>query len=620
MHQLRSGAAEQPNMSPRLDLIGEQKRLASLERLAVVGTGPEPEFDEITAIATHMADCPMAAIYFVDGHQAWFKSTAGFSKLTAPRDDSVFDWTISGTDTFVVPDATLDSRFDLSGIFECAEVVVACAAVPLVLPSGDAVGALAVFDVVPHEFTPNELASLETLGRQVVAQLVLRDMSNRRAAENEELQQARRSIARRSNLDELTGLLSRRGITAEIERLRSTFTGPMGVLLCDIDRFKLINNSLGEDAGDSVLRIVAERVRSSLRANDVIGRVGADEFVVFLPGVAPTDLEMIADRLRTNIEQPIPVSSPPLRITASIGTAIEPTAELSAGRLHLNADNAMYSVKQLGGGQVCNAGEAAPHRELTLNFEGEQFVRTKVAERALEMYYQPLVDAVTHHIHGYEALMRWTGPGPEGLTVQGFITIAEMIGLMPDLGRHVLGLGCSAAARWQADQPGVRVSINVSPSQLVPDFIDQVDQELEASGLAPNLLIVEITESSSVHDLAAAHEVVTALHRRGVGISLDDFGTGFASMSQLVEFPFDEVKLDRSFCASEDPSSIAVVRASISLAHSLGATVVAEGIETERIKDRIGKLGVDTFQGYLFGRPAPEHRRATRTEHAVAAA
>lgn len=599
-------------MAHRLNLIGEQNRLLALERLTVVGTGPEPEFDEITKLASHMCDSPMAAVTLVDHEQVWFKSTHGFSMVAMARDGSFCDWTISDEATLVVPDASGDPRFDLNHLVSGPTEVQACAAVALRLPSGHAVGTLSVFDHRPRDFTPNELASLQTLGRQVLAQLTLRDMSNRRAETNAELQKARKWIATRSNMDELTGLLSRRGITAEIERLRSTFDGPMGVLLCDVDRFKLINNSLGEAAGDSVLRIVAERVRVSLRSDDIIGRVGADEFVVFLPGIESADLEMIADRLRANIEQPIPVTSPPLRITASIGTAIEPTAELSADRLHLNADTAMYRVKALGGGQVRNAGVTAkPTGEQPLDFESEQFVRNKLAERELEMYYQPLVEATSYEIVGYEALLRWTGDAPPGLNVQRFINIAEEIGLMADLGSYVLAEGCRAAARWQDAQPGVQVSINVSPSQLVPDFVDQVDHELVLSGLAPGLLKVEITESSSVHDLELARTVVGALHGSGVRVSLDDFGTGFASMAQLVEFPFDEVKVDRSFCSSEEPSAIAVIRASVSLAHSLGASVVAEGIETEKERERIGKLGVDTFQGYLFGRPAPEHRRVT---------
>ena len=421
-------------MSHRLDPIGEQQRLVALERLTVVGTGAEPEFDEITALASHMCACPMAAVTLVDEHQVFFKSTNGFSMIMMERDGSFCDWTISEAETMVVKDATVDQRFDLNGLVSGGTEVRACAAAPLRLPSGHVVGTLSVFDTELHDFSPNELVSLETLGRQVVAQLTLRDMSNRRAAENEELQRARRSIITRSNIDELTGLLNRRGIAAEIERLRSAFSGQMGVLLCDLDRFKLVNNSLGEATGDSVLRIVAERVRLSLRADDIIGRVGADEYVVFLPGIEPSDLEMIAERLRLSIEQPIPVTSPPLRITASIGTAIEPTAELSADRLHLNADYAMYSVKALGGGRVRNAGVTAKTGgDQPLDFECEQFVRNKVAERELEMYYQPLVDSTTYEIRGYEALLRWTGAGPDGLNIQRFINIAETIGLMSDL-------------------------------------------------------------------------------------------------------------------------------------------------------------------------------------------
>lgn len=595
---------------------GERQRLKALDHLAVLGTPPEAEFDDIARIAGYMCNSPMAAITLVGEDMVWFKSTSGFELDCVPRTGSLADAVTTDGSTIVAADTGAVSQYTESDHVAGTDGIRSCAGTPLQLLSGDVVGALCVYDTEPRILTPNETVALETLARQIVAQLTLRDMSNRRKRENSELQAARRSIATRSSLDELTGLLSRRGIAAEIERLRATYDGPMGVLLCDLDRFKLINTSLGEETGDTVLRVVAERIRESLRSNDIIGRVGADEFVVFLPAIEPSDLAMIAERLRRRIEAPIPVYNPPLRITSSIGISIEPTADLSADRLHLNADYAMYTVKRQGGGQVCNAGVSTEAQEMRHQFECEQFVRGAIAEQNIVMHYQPLVDSLTHEPHGYEALLRWNGTAPDGLNPQTFVDIAESSGLIGNLGDQVLNQACAAAAQWQDEQPGVGVSVNVSPTQLVPAFVDTVEETLGRNKLDPQLLTVELTESSAVRDLDMAHDIVAELHRRGMRISLDDFGTGFASMAQLVDFPFHELKVDRSFCQSDEASSIAVIRASISLAQSLDAAVVAEGIETEAVRDRVVGLGVDILQGYYFARPAPLDRRGLRPERA----
>lgn len=599
------------------DPVEEEMRAAALSRLSLAGENDDPEFDEIVRIATHMCSTSMAAITFVDDNVVWLGAATGLSMTSTPREGSFCQAAIRAASPLVIENALEHEQFKNNPLVTGPAQVRYYAAAPLALPTGETVGTIAVFDQEPRAPTANELASLSTLARQVVAHLMLRDVSNRRRAENLELQAVRRSIVMQSNLDELTGLLSRRGISAEIERLRAGFDGPVGVLLCDLDRFKLINNSLGEAVGDRVLQVVAQRVRATLRSNDIIGRVGADEFVVFLPAIALIDLETVASRLQVSLEQPIPVADPPLRITASIGTAIEPTAHLSTDRLHLNADYAMYTVKQQGGGRVINAGQAKESSgDHLAEFEREQFVRTVVAEGLIEMFYQPLVDAVTYEPHGYEALLRWLGESPDGLNPQEFINIAEQCGLIEQLGVQVLAHACAAAAEWQDEQPGVGVSVNVSPTQLVSEFVTVVDNALQTSGLDPALLTLEITESSAMCDLDVAHDIVRELYERGIRISLDDFGTGFASMAQLVEFPFHELKIDRSFCMSDQPSSLAVIRASVSLAETLGASVVAEGIETEPVRDRLIGLGANILQGYHFGRPAPLDRRALRPDRA----
>jgi diguanylate cyclase (GGDEF)-like protein len=410
--------------------------------------------------------------------------------------------------------------------------------------------------------------------------------------------------------DELTGLGNRRLLYEAVER-QVGHAGPLAptaVLLLDLDSFKELNDVLGHAVGDSLLIEVASRLRETIRAGDVIVRMGGDEFAILLEGPADaTTAQAAATRIRSALERSFLLDGIELHVGASIGAALYPEHGDDAQTLLRRADIAMYDAKSRGNSyQVYDpeSEDADTRARLVLLEE----LRHAIANGEIEVHYQPKAALVTGEILGAEALVRWRHPTRGLLAPGAFLAAAERIGILPALTRLVLGQALSDCAAWRAAGHDLSVAINLATSDLHdPGLPGEVAVLLARHGTRPGGLHIEITEEGVLSDPIRARAVLEAISAAGAVISLDDFGTGYSSLARLAELPVDELKIDRSFVAHmmTDPGHGAIVRSTIHLAHDLGLNVVAEGIELQSQWDRLAELGCDEAQGYLLSRPLP---------------
>jgi diguanylate cyclase (GGDEF)-like protein/PAS domain S-box-containing protein len=401
-------------------------------------------------------------------------------------------------------------------------------------------------------------------------------------------------------LDRLTQALAR------LDRTGST----LGLLFVDIDRFKLVNDSLGHLAGDRMLLAMADRLRSTLRTGDTLARFGGDEFVILCEGLVG-ELEALgmAERIKLALVRPLSWGGGELIVTVSTGIATASSAKVSAESLMRNADAAMYRAKEVGRAQSSVFARSMRARAL-VRLNTESSLRQAITECELELHYQPIVTLPEVKVTGMEALVRWRHPTRGLIGPDEFIAIAEETGLIVPLGAWVLREAVQQAVTWQ-QRPGhadLQMSVNLSARQIAqPNVVEMVAEVLEASGLAPQCLELEITESTLMGDARTSIAILNALKEVGVGLSVDDFGTGYSSLAYLKRFPVDELKIDQSFVQGlgQDPEDTAIVRAIVSLASALGLTPVAEGVETSLQLAALLDLGCSRAQGYLFARPGP---------------
>ena len=378
------------------------------------------------------------------------------------------------------------------------------------------------------------------------------------------------------------------------------------VLCLDLDRFKAVNDTLGHLVGDDLLRQVADRLRACVREGDVVARLGGDEFALVLLDISePSEINALAIHIVEMIGASYEIGGHQINIGASIGVAIAPGNGTTSHDLLKNADTALYGAKANGRGMACFY-EASMNEALQLRRALEMGLRQAVIREEFQLHYQPLVDAHSRCIVGFEALLRWPYAEP-GMHQPGeFIPIAEACGLIGEIGRWVLRRACQDAASWPGD---LRVSVNLSPLQFKGrDLVDDIRAALADSGLPAGRLELEITESALLQDSDAVMAVLGEIKKVGALVSMDDFGTGYSSLSYLQTFPFDRVKIDRSFVKDllHDRNSAAIVRAIVGLSGALGIAVTAEGVETEEQAAELASGHCTSLQGYLFSRPVPK--------------
>jgi diguanylate cyclase (GGDEF)-like protein len=428
----------------------------------------------------------------------------------------------------------------------------------------------------------------------------------------EGLEAANRQLRHLATHDALTGLPNRvlledrlAQAVAHADRNAQQFA----VLVLDLDRFKLINDSLGHRAGDELLNEVARRLSGVVRNIDTVARVGGDEFVLVLsPTPDRLDVEQIARRAIEALNAPISISGVDLHTSASVGIAFYPADGTSADKLVAHADAAMYCAKQKGRNnlQCFESGMDTVTRE---RVKLESDLHGALAQNQFELHYQPKVDAATDTFHSAEALIRWRHPERGIIMPNDFIPLAEECGLINAIGEWVLREACRQCKAWQREGLlPLRVAVNVTASQFRQgNLLGIIRQTIDGAGLDPHFLELELTESAVMTNPEESAGILEQLSRMGVLVSVDDFGTGYSSMSYLRRFPIDKLKIDRGFVKDlmtrRDDASI--VQAIISLAHSLRLKVVAEGVETSEQLDSLKSMGCDQYQGYHFSPPLP---------------
>ena len=409
--------------------------------------------------------------------------------------------------------------------------------------------------------------------------------------------------------DMLTGIPNRLHFRGEIERMlgevhHNTCDG-FALIWLDLDRFKHVNDTLGHPVGDGLLKAVAERLNRSIRQTDHLARLGGDEFALLLPStVNAHHAEVVAKRILRTISEPYNIFGHEVKIGVSIGIALAPNHGKDVETLLTNADLAMYDAKTSGRGRYAfysaeKKGEMAQRHELAAALSNA------IELDQLLLHYQPIVDIHERKVIRLEALLRWEHPVKGMVSPADFIPLAEETGLIVDIGRWVISRACQDASNWPQD---IGVSVNLSAVQIERSDVEEiVTTELANSGLAPSRLELEVTESMLLRDDARTIKMMLALKARGVRIALDDFGTAYASMSYLRSFPFDEIKIDRSFIHDlpHGRGSVAIVKAVSGLAASLDMETVAEGVETIEQVHAIHRAGCSGIQGYYFSRPVP---------------
>jgi diguanylate cyclase (GGDEF)-like protein len=482
-------------------------------------------------------------------------------------------------------------------------------AFPLI-KGGNVFGVLIVHSTELGTFTPELIDLLQRLADNVSFALANFDHAEEKARADQQIEY----LATHDSLTDLPNrVMFNQLMHFAIEAARR-HDRRFAVLFIDLDRFKIINDSLGHEAGDSLLVEIANRLRSSLRACDVVARLGGDEFVVILEETADSnDIEDVARNLLSVLAQPLLLSGHECHATASIGIAMYPADGTDVQTLTRNADMAMYLAKEDGKNGFRFFSKEIKTQSI------ERLTLETALRRALErdqfaLHYQPKVDMATRQITGVEALLRWTHPDLGVLPPMQFIPLAEETGLIVPIGRWVLQEACAQNAAWQGH--GLRpisMAVNLSPRQFADEhLLRDIDEALGTSGMSPALLQLEVTESMVMQNVSRAIKVLKAIQHRGIRLAIDDFGTGYSSMSLMKQFPIDTIKIDRSFVRdlAEDSEDQAITEAIIRMGKALGMMVIAEGVETTEQETFLRDHACDEMQGFLFSKPVPPQQLA----------
>ena len=449
-----------------------------------------------------------------------------------------------------------------------------------------------------------------TIQLETINQKLQQEISDRQKAEQQLVHDALH--------DGLTGLPNRTLLMDRIDfALQHTQRKPgylFALLFIDLDRFKVINDSLGHLIGDKLLMAIAKLLSECLRNVDTVARLGGDEFVILLDDIQDiTDATQISDRLQAKLTLPFILENQTIVTSASIGIALSSTGYQNSSQILRDADIAMYRAKDQGKARY-EVFDQSMYLQNLQNIELEHDLRLTLKKKELTLYYQPIISLENNILAGFEALIRWQHPQKGFISPVEFIPVAEDTGLILSIGNWVLTEACQQLARWQqqyAAMPEIanlKISVNVASQQLQePGFIEKLDKLLLKTSLNPGCLRLEITERVLVDSEQNTQNTLSEIKKRKIKLSIDDFGTGYSSLSYLRRLPIDNLKIDRSFVDSiySDSESFEIVKTIITLAHTLGMDAIAEGVETVEQVEQLKALGCEYAQGYLFAKPLP---------------
>ncbi len=454
------------------------------------------------------------------------------------------------------------------------------------------------------------ITTLAGLSIALIVSVLDARLASRTAALAASLAEANHELTHLAMHDSLTKLPNRILLEDRLHQATENakrYHGLFSLLFLDLDGFKAVNDSFGHSVGDRLLVEVAQRIRACIRARDTIARIGGDEFVILLDAEEPASAAVVADKLVTTIRQPFMIGELELRVSASIGIAIYPGAD---GRRDLlkDADAAMYHAKEMGRNCYC-------FFETSMNADAQEQLQLlhdlhlALERHELVLHYQPKFDAASRKLMGAEALVRWKHSTRGLIPPNDFIPMAEKSGLIVPIGEWVLDEACRQMSEWRRfGSNNWTIAVNLSPLQFGhPGLIPMVLDTLQRHAMEPRCLTLEVTESTAMRDVDASMAVLQQIYSMGVNISIDDFGTGYSSLLHLKRLPASELKIDRAFVhgVAKDGEDAAIVSAIVALGKTLNLKVVAEGVETTWQQEFLTRLGCDSLQGFLLGRPMP---------------
>ncbi|HEX8688620.1 MAG TPA: EAL domain-containing protein [Solirubrobacterales bacterium] len=588
----------------------QQATVARLGRQALQDCDPPKLREKAVALLTEIEGVEAACIWEAGREGRRLHLRAGLEgsafdaehRASAARDSHAGAALDSGLHV-IVDDWSSERRFSMPPALRALDVR-SSLAVPIA-GAERPFGVLDIHSTEPSRFTPGDVHFAQASAN------VLADALERHTADE--------ALRHRVLHDSLTGLPNRLSFIESLRDAlrRGTASGsPVGVLFLDLDHFKLINDSTGHHAGDELLRAIAPRLRAHLRPGDIVARFGGDEFGVLVDRLADEEEAMaIADRVADAFTEPYSMGGADHFVTASIGVAVaRPTGRepVDADLLIRDADAAMYRAKERGRGR-CEMFDAEMRARAVRRLEVERELRHGLDRDELELHYQPVVALGNGEIVGLEALVRWRHPERGVLDPSEFMEVAEDSGLIEPIGRWVQEAACRQALGWHDLRPDKRpldISVNLSARQVAHrDLVSSVEEILAGTGLDPVNLRLEVTESALVEESARATATLKNLSEMGIRLVLDDFGTGYSSLAYLNRFPFDALKIDRSFIdgLGIEQERTAIVEAVIGMARALSLDAIAEGVENEVQLAELRRLGCDYGQGHLFSRPlAPQ--------------
>ena len=603
-HGVMSDVSDQKEAEAELALRGaQQAAVARLGEQALEGASPTDLMQEAIDAAARLLDVELAAVAEFDRQSLTFRVThglpgVGVDELVPGGTDSHAGYTILTGGPVVVSDFETEERFAASPVLR--QRGVRSGITVLIEGRRGPFGVLGLHSTSPRTFKPGDVDFAQALAN------VLGNTLDRQLTDDD--------IRHRALHDPLTGLPNRilflDRLQQATERLRRHPGSLNAILALDLDRFKLVNDSLGHKVGDELLAGAAPRLKQAVRSSDTVARFGGDEFGILLEDIGSEQeaIEM-AQRIAGVFTRPFVLDGNEHFVTTSIGIALAEGGELAEDLLR-DADAAMHRAKERGRARYELFDERLRGRAIS-RLRVENDLRRALERDELTLDYQPLVSLRDHSLVSVEALVRWDHPERGRIPPADFIPVAEENGLIEPIGRWVLDRACRQAARWyrqRPDAPPLTMSVNLSAAQVANRALpDTVAAALRSSGLDPSCLALELTESVMVGDADELHETLMALKALGVALVLDDFGTGYSSLSYLSRLPLDALKVDRSFVAGlgTEPRDSAITEAIVAMSRALSLQVVGEGAETIQQIDELSRLGCDLVQGNHFSRPVP---------------
>ncbi|WP_052055581.1 EAL domain-containing protein [Myxosarcina sp. GI1] len=590
----------------------EEERLAELYRYAILDTPSEENFDNLTYLAAHICQSPVSLISLVDKHRLWFKSRYGLDIAELPRERAFCSYAICHKEPFIVSDATKDFLVKDSPLVTNEPKIRFYAAVPLISSGGYTLGVLCVIDYVPREISTEQVEVLKIIAGQVVALLEARLLSEKVIKYTNALEESRH-LEHKAFHDALTGLANRslfaEQINIAIAQSQKFNCSRSAVLFIDLNRFKIVNDSLGHLAGDKLLIEVADRLIKAVRAIDLVARLGGDEFVVLLREINDLNESIhIAKRIIREIEQPFYIFSQKIFVSASVGIVGIDSNYQNASEIIRDADIAMYRAKS-GAQDKYIVFDKSMHLEVCKRLDLENELRKALEKREFLLYYQPIFSLETKKIVGFEALVRWRDRQKNIRVPAKFVRVAEETGIIIPLGKWILAEACRQLKTWQEQFPSPQcfsINVNISVVQLKdPHFLQDIDRILTDTNLNGRCLTLEITESILIEDAEEVLFILDRLRQRNISVSIDDFGTGYSSLSYLHRFSISNLKIDKSFVRLmvDRDRAYRIIETIAKLAQQLQLTTIAEGVEEEQQLSLLKEIGCNYAQGYLFSKP-----------------